>query len=267
MADPKTWRSRVQTALINLYKQLQTSRAMQSETGQRLFEHAYTAYKVMLEAGPIGQLCAYVSPSSLVIDVGANIGFFTLRFARWLRNGGHVIAIEPEAANFTALKRRISMSGLDDRVVAVQAIAAEEKGTLNLEINPHHPADHKIGKIGAPTAALTLDSLLSDPNSLPVSLIKIDVQGAEMRVLRGATAILDRYRPALFVEIDDNALRHQGSSAAEVVALLAQYGYRPYKLRRFNKPAAVDPAEIGTGEGYRDLLFLAEGLSFTRKSR
>jgi FkbM family methyltransferase len=257
MADVNTWRSHIQVALIKLYSRLQSSHVMQSEMGQCLFEHAYSVYKILLEAGPVERLRSYVLPRSLVIDVGANIGFFTLRFARWLRDDGRVIAIEPEIKNFMALKRRLSKAGLDNRVVVLQAVAAEKNGMLNLEINPHHPADHKIGETGMPTTAITLDGLLAGTNDLPISLIKIDVQGAEMRVLQGATIILKRYRPALFLEIDNNALRLQGSSADEVMAFLAKFNYRPFRLRRFGKPASVDYKEIAAGSGYHDLLFLA----------
>jgi FkbM family methyltransferase len=161
MADVNTWRSHIQVALIKLYSRLQSSHVMQSEMGQCLFEHAYSVYKILLEAGPVERLRSYVLPRSLVIDVGANIGFFTLRFARWLRDDGRVIAIEPEIKNFMALKRRLSKAGLDNRVVVLQAVAAEKNGMLNLEINPHHPADHKIGETGMPTTAITLDGLLA----------------------------------------------------------------------------------------------------------
>jgi len=255
MSTPSRAQNRLQNALLGLYRRSRQSRLMQSALGRRLFEQAYLSYKLLLEAGPVGQLQRFVPPGSIAVDVGANIGFFTLRFARWVGAGGRVIAIEPEAENFAALQRRLATARLSDRVVAIQAIAAEAAGTAQLEINKDHPGDHKIGKGGVPVAAVTLDAALDPHGDKPVSLVKIDVQGAEMSVLRGAAKLLERHRPALFVEIDDKALRKQGSSAGEVFDALAARGYRPYRLRRFAAPELM-AVPTAPRDGYEDILFL-----------
>ena len=57
---------------------------------------------------------------------------------------------------------------------------------MYLEVNPEHPGDHRLGQVGVPTTAVTIDGLLSQRSEASVSLIKIDVQGAEMQVLEGA---------------------------------------------------------------------------------
>jgi len=257
MNDTSPARGFLQNALLGLYRRTQQSPLMRSAVGRRLFEQAYLAYKLLLEAGPIGQLQRFVPAGSGTIDVGANIGFFTLRFARWAGSDGRVIAIEPEAQNFATLQRRLASRGLNQRVVALQAIATDKAGTAHLEINEDHPGDHKIGATGMPIAAVTIDGVLAEHASPDIALIKIDVQGAEMGVLRGAIKTLDRYRPVLFVEIDDTALRKQGSSAAEVFAFLAARGYRPYRLKRFGAPEAID-AQAFPPTGYADILFLSE---------
>jgi FkbM family methyltransferase len=230
---------------------------MRTPTGRRIFENAYLFYKIVLEAGPISRLKAYVPANSWAIDVGANIGIFTTRFAEWVKPDGRVIAIEPEFNNFSSLRRRLARAGADVRVIALQAVAAEKTGTLQLEINPDHPGDHKIGTIGVPTAALTLDTVWSDNRCPAVSLIKIDVQGAEMRVLRGAIDIIRQCRPALFIEVDEAALQRQRSSADEIVSFLGQFGYRPYRLQRSGPPQSVSPHGLGSRR-YEDVLFLAK---------
>ena len=230
---------------------------MQSPLGRRLFEHAYLTYKLLLEAGPIGQLQRFVPPGSGAIDVGANIGFFTLRFARWTGSGGQVIAIEPEPENLAVLRRRLAASRQNERVIVIMAIAAEAAGIGHLEINRDHPGDHKIGTSGVPVTAVTLDAVLAQHGSPAISLVKIDVQGAEMRVLKGATGLLERYRPALFIEIDDAALRKQGATAEEVFSFLAARGYRPYRLRRFDAPQPIVARDFPR-HGYVDILFLCD---------
>lgn len=246
----------MQYLLLSLYRRTWQSRFIRSPLGRRLFENAYLAYKVLLEAGPVGQLQRYIIPNSCAVDVGANIGMFTLRFARWVGDCGHVIAIEPEAENFKSLQRRLAASAYEKRVTAIQAVAAEAAGILYLDVNPDHPGDHKLGHEGVPTTAVTLDDLLAENDVLAVSLVKIDVQGAEMRVLRGAARVLARCRPALFIEVDDAAMRKQGSTAQELVGFLAGLGYLPYRLRRFRAIQAIATADIGVGN-YQDVLFLS----------
>src|SRR5207247_124015 len=118
---------------------------------------------------------------------------------------------EPE--NFARLNRMIAKHGLSSVVETIQAVAAEQEGELKLELNSMHPADHKIATTGIAVTAHTIDDLLAKRNCPAVSLIKIDVQGAEERVLRGATRTLEKSHPALFIEIDDRALAAMGSSA------------------------------------------------------
>lgn len=224
--------------------------------GRMALERAYVAYKLLIEAGPIDRLSGYIRPGTWAIDVGANIGVFTLTFARAAKEGGKVVAIEPEEVNFAALQRRAGTAGLADRIVAHRAVAAERAGELLLEINPHHPGDHKIGSSGIAVPALTLDGLLAGLGTPTVSLIKIDVQGAELRVLQGAAELLARDRPALFVEIDDAALRRQGGSADELMTWLRGRGYRSYNLDWDGPPVPMSLASTTLPPGYIDVLFL-----------
>lgn len=260
--DASLPRSSLQRALLWLYRCLRQTPLLRSRWGRRAFEEAYLAYK-FVEAGPIAQLKPYVAADSWVIDVGANIGMFTGRFVEWTGLGGRVIAIEPEAANFASLTRRLSAPVDQKRLIAVEAVAAEESGQLRLEINPDHPGDHRIGPGGVPIQAVTLDELLAQHGDPPVSLIKIDVQGAELRVLRGATAVLRRCHPALFIEVDDLAMQKQAASATELLDFLGTFGYRPYRLSRFGPPEPVAAHGLGVS-GYEDVLFLGHSGSQNR---
>lgn len=247
-------RSSLQRALLWFYRHLRQTSLLRSPLGQRVFEKAYIAYK-FVEAGPIGKLRPYVGVNTWVIDVGANIGKFTELFVEWTSASGRVIAIEPEAANFASLTRRLSAALEQKRLMAIEAVAAEESGRLWLEINPNHPGDHRIGASGVSVQAVTLDGLLAQNGDPTVSLIKVDVQGAELRVLRGATAIIRRCRPALFVEIDALALQKQGANVTELINFLQAFEYQPYRLRRFGPPVPVAREGLG-GSGYEDVLFL-----------
>jgi FkbM family methyltransferase len=221
----------------------------------------YLLYKNYLEGGSIERLREFVPSGSLVIDVGANVGFFSLRFAEWVGDTGKVISIEPEQRNYAGLVSSLERAGLLARVQALRAVAAAEPGTALLEINPLHPADHKLSRdnVGVPVTAVTLDGLVSDRDRLRPALVKIDVQGAEMLVLQGMTGILETARPVLFVELYERGLNMFGASVSAVLNLLAGYGYEPHWLER-NGPQKASPSDVHARiarTDYVDVLFLA----------
>jgi FkbM family methyltransferase len=227
----------------------------------RVFLLFYAVYKQHFEAGPIDRLREFVPSGSLVIDVGANVGFFSVRFAEWVGDGGKVISIEPEDRNYDNLVSALRREGFLSRAETLKAVAAAVGGMAFLEINPLHPADHKLSRdcSGLPVKAVVLDDLVQDKSDLRVSLIKIDVQGAEMLVLEGASGILKASGPALFVELHEVGLRKFGTSVAAILAHLSHYGYEAFWLMRTGAHKKASPAEIHAKVariGYVDVLFL-----------
>jgi FkbM family methyltransferase len=219
----------VQRCLLLAYRLGARLGLFSTRFGRAIFAVAYDLYKSRWEASEVAALKNFVRSGTTVIDVGANIGFFTRRFAEWVRPGGLIIAIEPEAQNFANLKAMLSRRGLVN-VEPVQAVAAERSGTLKLAINPLHPADHRIAATGLDVTALTLDDMLRQRGMPVVSLVKIDVQGAEERVLRGSLETLRRCKPAVFMEIDESALSAMGSSSHAVLLLMGAEGYRVCRI-------------------------------------
>jgi FkbM family methyltransferase len=229
----------------------------------RLFLALYSAYKQYLEAGPIDRLKEFVPSGSLVIDVGANVGFFSLRFAKWVGNDGKVISIEPEDRNYDHLISALRREALLDRVNSLKAVAADAQGKMFLEINPLHPADHKLSRDGTGLAvnAVTLDELVQDARHLRPALVKIDVQGAEMLVLKGAANILKNAAPALFIELHEEGLFKFGTSVLAILNHLSAYGYQPYQLMNAEAHRRTSATEIHAKIaqiGYIDVLFLSE---------
>jgi len=226
----------------------------------RVFLVLYAEYKRHFEAGPIERLQEFVPDGSVVIDVGANVGFFTLRFAQWV-GGGEVISIEPEDRNYQNLISALKRKGLFGRVRALKAVAAATAGRMFLEINHLHPADHKLSRddTGTVVDAVRLDDLVQNKRALRPSLVKIDVQGAEMLVLQGAPDILRLSGPALFVELQEEGLQKFGSSVSAILDHLSRSGYEPYWLMRAGPHRKTSPAEIHAKvarNGYVDVLFL-----------
>ncbi len=226
----------------------------------RVFVTFYEFYKRYFEAGPIERLREFVPSDSIVIDVGANVGFFTRRFASWI-GGGEVIALEPEDHNYLLLLAALKREHLAAKVRPLKAVAAATTGTTFLEINRLHPADHKLSLDGTGIAveAVRLDDLIRDKGPRRPSLVKIDVQGAEMLVLQGAPDILRLSGAALFIELSDEALGRFGSSVSAILDHLAQYGYQAYWLMPagpHRKASLEDIQAKAARNGYVDVLFL-----------
>jgi FkbM family methyltransferase len=263
----------IQTFCLAAYRGVAATGLFETAFGKSLFIALYDLYKNRVEAGDADALRAWVKPGQAIIDVGANIGFFTVRFARWTESGGRVIAIEPEAQNLLLLRRRLEKAGVATSVDVIEGVAADAPGTLHLVLNPHHPADHRIGASGVPVRAWTVDEIMEARGWPEVSLIKIDVQGAEIRVLRGAQATLTRFHPVLFVEVDDRALRDGGFSADMLFDEIEGHGYRAYDLGSPDRPLSrTEAAARRQALGYADYLFRvgpasrggAEGIGQTR---
>ena len=250
----------VQRALSLAYRVATDSGVLRLPGMRTLYEASYGLYKRFVEAPSVELLRSQVPPGTTVIDVGANIGFFTRYFAAWTGPAGRVIAIEPESTNFERLQAMLRAKRLDGIVVPVHAAAAEHAGQVALTIDRYHPAGHYLSAEGVPTAAVTIDDLVRQHPGGRVSFIKIDVQGAELRVLQGATHTLMASRPALLVELDEHALRSQHTSTDAVVEFLASYGYEGRLLMPRRLSPVFGPRELVAESlqyGYIDALFVA----------
>jgi FkbM family methyltransferase len=227
-------RNLIRNAAVGLFGMVAQSGVHRLPGLDRVFLMLYEMYKAYFEAGPIYRLRELVPAGSLVIDVGANVGFFSLRFAEWVGDRGKVISVEPEDRNHCILLSTLKQKGLVSRVHAVKAVAANKAGEMFLELNPLHPADHKLSRnnSGLPVTAVTLDDLVPEPTPYRPALVKIDVQGAEMLVLEGAARVLSEARPALFVELHEESLNRFGTSISAILDHLREYGYEAHWLVR-----------------------------------
>lgn len=256
-----TLKKNLQKILMVCYRCTVACGFFKSSLGAALYRRTYFLYKKHIEAGAVKNLRQFVTPGSWIIDVGANIGFFSVYFCQWVSEGGKVIALEPEPHNYSqllvTLKRENQEGKIETHSVAVDC----QKGTVRLALNPAHPGDHKLGTEGIKVSAVSIDSLLADRNWPDVSLIKIDVQGAEMRVLQGARKTIERAHPAFFVEIDESALHQFDASAKDIFMFFSQFGYNAYMLGEKSIPAAVSYENVSLylrEHQYTDLLFLVE---------
>jgi FkbM family methyltransferase len=249
----------IQDGLLSTYRFLRRRGAFKHPIGRWLFLNAYWTYKTLWEPD-IGFLRRLLRPDDWVVDIGANVGFFSNRFCEWVAGNGRVLAFEPERENFRTLAQLARRRRLSGVLLARQCLVADADTTLPLALNPDNPADHRIGSDGIPTPAVRLDTALSELDWPSIGLIKIDVQGAEALVLSGAQETLRRSRPAIFIELDEAALCRFGSSPEEIEHQLASLGYAMYEVNAARLGAPIDSSRARTIRsrlGYADFLFIA----------
>jgi FkbM family methyltransferase len=197
---------------------------------------------------------ACLPPDGVFLDVGANVGLHTLAAARHLgQGGGAVLAFEPHPENFRALTENLRRNGLR-HVTAENLGLADAPATLTGR-GPARGGNWSLGSRGEaafPVRLVRLDDYL-DEHPLPrLDVLKIDVEGAEVRVLRGAARTLERFRPIVLFEVCPAWLRRLGASTAELFEELEGHGYAVHALAgagAWGGPVrAADLARLGPGD-------------------
>ncbi|MBA3431607.1 MAG: FkbM family methyltransferase [Actinobacteria bacterium] len=188
------------------------------------------------EAEYITAMLAALRPDDVLFDIGANVGLVALHAARKCRT----VAFEPDPSFLARLHRNLELNP-DLCVEVLQLAISNDDGATTLYTDGAEGNSpslvHQRGERGAvKVRTQTLDSLL-DSGSLPApTVLKLDIEGAEILALRGAKRLLDcPTRPrALFLEVHDSFLPGFGSSAEEVLALVGEAGYGKvsYEARR-----------------------------------
>jgi FkbM family methyltransferase len=167
-------------------------------------------------------------PGMTVVDIGANQGVFTLFCADQVAPTGAVVAFEPDAEMFSALRANVNANA--KTWVELQNLAlGSEDAQLTFHISRLNRGDNRLA-IGRPSATgdptvrvVTLDRMLG---GRPVDLVKMDVQGWEGAVLRGMKGLLASANPPwVHLEICPYILRKAGSSFEEIHDIFLQHGY------------------------------------------
>lgn len=173
-------------------------------------------------------------PGMTVIDAGANEGIYSIYSRARVGCEGRVIAIEPSARERLRIERNKALNGMDDITVLPVALA-ERPGNLMLHVAEDGHAGHNTlshfaaGWVKAKSeqviSATTLDAIVDEQELAQVDLIKIDIEGAELRALRGAERTMRRDHPALLMEVMEETLATQGASATQLLDYVKQHGY------------------------------------------
>jgi len=143
-------------------------------------------------------LAAAVRPGMVCYDVGANVGFYTLLFSELTGIRGTVAAFEPLPRNCRLLRRHLSLNGCANVVVHELALG-DLDGMARFDDAAGHTQGHLSAAGVLEVRCARIDTLVAAGAIAPPDLMKMDVEGAEAAVLKGAAEVLSRYKPAIFL--------------------------------------------------------------------
>ena len=186
---------------------------------------------------------AATRPGATVLDVGANVGAYSVLFGQWARPGGRVFAFEPAPDAFEGLARHVELNGLAATVRPVRAAVSERTGEAALLADGMAGTNRLSRSAVRPSMVETvsIDDFCAREGITP-DVIKIDVEGAELDVLRGARETIRRSGSALmlFVEMHPTLWRETGLAKEDVLAELRRQNLRAVPLRDVPDPWTLE---------------------------
>lgn len=190
-----------------------------------------------------GVVQANVKKGDVVVDAGANIGYYTLLLARLVGPEGKVIAIEPDPDNFALLKKNVEVNGYHN-VELHQKAVSDAAGTVKLYRSMRSAAQHSLAASNQDDPYVEVEmARIDDLVKAPIDFMKIDVEGAELGAMRGARELFAKSpNVKIMTEFNPRALNDFGVRTEEYLALLSDYGFRFSNIDK--KQSSVHPASI-----------------------
>jgi FkbM family methyltransferase len=230
----REWKALTQPALLMWHADLKVMLWPGNESSRALFITGN------FEPSEMSWLADNLKDDMVFIDVGANMGIYTMFAAKLVGARGRVLAIEPSEREFQRLSFHVVLNDLGN-VTCLRIAAADEAGVGELKVaDEAKSGQNTLGKFVSEEAEVLrmetvqmypLDQVIAEQELARVDVIKIDVEGAELRVLCGLASTLERWHPKLLIELAPEALASQNTSPEALVEWLRQ---RRYELFEFS---------------------------------
>lgn len=181
----------------------------------------------------------YIKKGDTVLDIGANIGYFTLIFSKLVGPSGNIYAFEPEPTNFSLLKNNLIINNITNVTLEQKAVSDQTKKTklfLNkYNMGAHSLQDFSMQKSFVEVESIKLDDYTKIENS-KVDFIKLDIEGAECNAIQGMNALLNKNENlTILTEFSPSLLKGFGRDPIGFLNILTNYGFKIYHIDELNK--------------------------------
>ena len=187
-------------------------------------------------------------PGETFIDIGANVGHYTLLMSRELGSDGRVYSFEPLGSTFTRLVENIDLNEATN-VVASQVAIGSSTGTVNIDLvdEDNIGAARVVATTDDQSAnsveSSTLDEKLRDEDLQDLRFLKMDIEGYEFEALKGAVQTLKQFKPICLIEIHREQLSIFGTTPEELFSFMSDLGYMAHHVTKRGGLVPAAPAD------------------------
>ena len=186
-----------------------------------------------------------IKKGMVVVDIGANIGYYTLLAARFVGEEGKVFAFEPDPYNYSLLCKNIQVNG-HRNVIPVRKAVFSKSGKMKLFLDKSNLGGHSLSEANVDKgASITIEVTSLDDyfknTDYKIDVIKVDVQGSEMEVLEGMTNTINQNdNVKIITEFWPTGLQNSGSSPTGFLNKLIECGFALYQIGQYVEPINVN---------------------------
>lgn len=191
-----------------------------------LFRNDYTTHEPRVYEWVMNRL----PQGGTFYDLGAWIGLFSLGAAERVGPRGCVVAVEPSPDSVRLLRRHLALNGFEDVGIVVEGLVGDRTGTAPFFVGVGPDMENSMvdgipGRKAKDVPVTTLDALVAETGR-PPDVVKIDVEGAEHRVLQGARKTLVDHRPLVVLAVHPRLVARLGDSVEGIARFVDELGYR-----------------------------------------
>lgn len=210
----------------------------------RDFQQRMAFYLGEIDPHCIARIIGFLEPGDVFVDVGANVGLYAISVSVTL-SGNPVIGFEPVALNVETFRQNVALNALEERVLVVPKALSDRHEWVDIRTaDPEGPANAVIVSDWVERAdprqrpierveTVSFDEWAREnPIEGRIGLVKIDVEGHEVRAIRGMLKSLARDLPIIYAEQNAYFFRKKGVTAYDVLRMLTPLGYQPYGFSR-----------------------------------
>lgn len=191
------------------------------------FHSMWLMYNSWVDWEEFNLIMNFVKAGDIAVDVGANMGYYSLWMSKFTGENGHVFAFEPDEINFDKLNTNIRINELSNRITTVRKAVSNDCGIINftvgLDAQNHITSNQEGQKVSIDS--VNLDFYFKENNIQHIAYLKIDVEGFELNVLQGCPEFMAAKRIDIIQLEINNTIRNSGASVNEVLNTLEENLY------------------------------------------